>query len=150
MTDRRGVRAYALPSGRMASRLDAPAHAHIVSPSPDGRHFALATFGTPDHFFLADTATGAVRPIEDPVIDLIGWIAHDWLAMRTRQDLVILDTGLRVRQRVRGFSADNSILAGSQILSLEGRALQALEPGAKSPRRAGRVPRNTWLLAPLL
>jgi hypothetical protein len=150
VTDRRGVRAYALPSGRMASRLDAPAHAHIVSPSPDGRHFALATFGTPDHFFLVDTATGAVRSIDDPVIDLIGWIAHDRLAMRTRQDLVILDTGLRVRHRVRGFSADNSIVAGSQILSLEGRTLQALEPGARSPRRAGRVPRNTWLIAPLL
>jgi hypothetical protein len=150
VTDRRGVRAYALPSGRMATRLDAPAQAHIVSPSRDGRRIALATFGTPDRFFLVDTATGAVRPIEDPVIQLVGWLAHDRLAMRTRQDLVILDTGLRVRHRVRGFRADNSIVAGSQILSVDGRALQALQPGARSPRRAGRVPRDTWLIAPLL
>jgi hypothetical protein len=41
VTDRRGVRAYALPSGRIATRLDAPADAHIVSPTPDGRHLAI-------------------------------------------------------------------------------------------------------------
>jgi hypothetical protein len=150
VTDRRGVRAYALPSGRMATRLDAPAHAPIASPSPDGHHFALATFGTPDHFFLVDTGTGAVRPIEVPAVQLIGWLAHDRLAMRTRRDLVILDTVLRVRQRVRRFSAENSIVAGSQILSVDGRAPRALEPGARSPRRAGRVPRDTWLITPLL
>jgi hypothetical protein len=150
VTDRRGVRAYALPSGRMAIRLNAPACAHIVSPSPDGRQFAFATFGTPDHFFLVDTVTGAVRRIGDPVIQLIGWLAHDRLAMRTRQDLVILDTALRVRQRVRGFKAVSSIVAGSQILFVDGRALQALESGARSSRRVGRVPRGTSLIAPLL
>jgi hypothetical protein len=149
VTDRRGVRVYALPSGRMANRLDAPAHAHIVSPSSGGRHFAIATFGTPDHFFLVDIATGAVRPIEEPVIELIGWLARDRLAMRTRRDLLILDTALRVHQRVRGFSPENSIVAGSEILSVHGQALLALEAGAWSPRRVGRITRGTWLIAPL-
>jgi hypothetical protein len=150
VSDRHGLRAHALPSGRMATRLDAPAYAHIVSPSPGGRHFAIATFGTPDHFFLVDTITGAVRPIEDPVIQLIGWLARDRLAVRTRRELVIVDTALRAHQRVRGFGAENSIVAGSQIFSVDGRALQRRDAGARSPRRLGRVTRGTWLIAPLL
>jgi hypothetical protein len=150
VTDRRGVRAYALPSGRLLARLEAPAYAHIVSPSPNSRHLAVATFGTPDHFFLVDTATGAVRPIELPLIELVGWLGHDRLAMRTRRDLVILDTMLRVRDTVRGFSVANSIVAGSQVVAVDGRALKVLDAGASSPRHAGRVPRDTSLIAPLL
>jgi hypothetical protein len=100
--------------------------------------------GTPDHFFLVDTATGAVRRIGDPVIQLIGWLAHDRPAMRTRQDLVILDTALRVRQRVRGFKAVSSIVAGSQILFVEaGRCRRSrVAPGRRAAWAGSHVARR--------
>jgi hypothetical protein len=149
VTDRRGVRVYALPSGRKAARLMAPAGIHTVFPSPDGRHLALATLGPPDPHFLADTATGAVRPIEFPVRQLVGWLSREQLALRTRRELVILDTALHVRKTVRGFREENAIVAGSRVLAVDGRALQVLGAGAPAPRRVGTVPPHTWLIAPL-
>jgi hypothetical protein len=129
--------------------LEAPAGIHTVSPSPDGRHLSLATFGTPDPHFLADTASGAVRPIAIRAIQLVGWLGPDRLAVRTRRELVILDAALQVRNTVRGFRAENSIVGDSRVLAVEGRALLVLDRGARSTRRTGTVPRGTWLIEPL-
>lgn len=150
VTDERGVRTYALPSGRAAGSLEGPAYVHLVAPSPDGRHFALATFDTPvDDYFLADAATGTVRPIDIPDVELIGWLAHDRLAVRTRRELLILDPAQQVHQSLPGFRADQAIVAGSGLLVVDARALSVLKLGASSPQRAGTVPRDTWLIAPL-
>lgn len=149
MTDERGVRVYALPSGRRTTRLGAPAGIHTVSPSPDGRHLALATLGPPDPYFLADTASGVVRPIKLRVMQLIGWLAPDRLAVHTRRELLILDTALHVRKTVRDFRAEHSIVAGPRVLAVDGRALLVLDADAPAPRRAGTAPRDSWLIAPL-
>jgi hypothetical protein len=82
-------------------------------------------------------------------MQLVGWLAHDRLAVHTRRKLVVLDTALQVRKTVRGFRAEHSIVAGSRVVAVDGRALQVLAAGARSPHRAGTVPRGTWLMAPL-
>jgi hypothetical protein len=121
-----------------------------VYPSPDGRHLALATlFGTRDRHFLADTATGAVRPIEIAGMQLAGWLADDRLAVRTRRELMTLDTALQVRDTVPGFRAEQAIVAGSQVLAVDGRALRVLVNGAPPPHPAGTLPRDAWPIAHL-
>jgi hypothetical protein len=67
----------ALPSGRRLASFAVPPAVHDVYRSPDGRHLALQAWNdplsAPELKYLLDTATGAVRPIADPALDLAGW-----------------------------------------------------------------------------
>jgi hypothetical protein len=150
VTDELGVHVCAVRSRRKLLSLTAPAGIHSVHPSPDGRHWALVSLvGRRDRHFLADTATRAVRPIEIAAMQLVGWLADDRLAVRTRRELVTLDTTWQVRARVSRFRADQALVAGSRILAVDGRALRVLDDSGSSPRPAGTFPRTTWLIAPL-
>jgi hypothetical protein len=154
VTDRRGVRVYALPSGRKLATLPAPPDIHSVSASPDGRHLALTALdlnapGIPDRQFLADLTTGAVRPIEIAGMEVIGWLAPDRLAVRTDRELLVLDPTLSVVRRVRTGPLENAIASGADIYARAGRSLLKLSADSVRPRRVGRLPAQTWLSAAL-
>jgi hypothetical protein len=123
---------------------------HDVYRSPDGRHLALQAWNdpmsAPDLKYLLDTATGAVRPIADPALDLAGWRADGLLIADTPTRLLALDPALRVRASVP-FHARQVLVAGSRIYAVDDRALSTVT--FRGSRRTGTVPRDTRLLAAL-
>ena len=149
VSDRRRVRVMALPSGRDVTSVKVPSHMHEADPSADGRYVAMATLGSPDPHFLADTSTGAVRPIELPGVQLAGWIGPDRLAVRTREGLAILDSRLDVVARLAGFRPEQSVVDGEDLFAVAGGTLHAVETSTPSVRAVGELPRDTWLIASL-
>ena len=140
-----------LPSGRRLESYTAPKEVYSVSRSPDGLHLALWAWNDPLSApvleYLLDTTTGAVRAIEDAELDLLGWRADGLLIARTPTELVALDSALQVRERMPGVRAQQVLITGSRILTLNGRALSTVTSDGQ--RRIGTVPAQTRLLAAL-
>jgi hypothetical protein len=150
VTDPRGLRVYALPSGRRVATLAAPPDIHSVAASPDGRHLALTALDQEepllkDRQFLADLTTGIVRPIEIEGAEVIDWLAPDRLALRAPRELLVLDPTLAVVRRIRTPPLEHAIAAGADIVATTGRSLYRLGPANSSLRRVGRLPADTSL-----
>jgi hypothetical protein len=153
VTDPAGVKTYSVPSGRLVHQLAAPASAHRVLPSPDGRWMALThlTEALRDGSFLADLQTGEVRPIAIPRMTLLGWVDDDRLAVRSDRRLRILDTTLREHPVVPGFRPQSALVTRrGDIVATDGRTLVTVRRGAGRVERVGTVPEGTWLVDSLL
>jgi len=145
VTDDAGIRTYALPSGRLLGRRRAPAGIYEIHPSPDDRHFAVASLRTTkDEFFLVPAGAGPVRRITVPRMRLLGWLGEDALAIRADRRLRVLDRALRERA-VEEFRPTEALIDGDRVLAVDGTALIAVRPGAGPPEVLGRVPAGTRL-----
>jgi hypothetical protein len=140
-----------LPSARRLESYAVPDSLHSVGRSPDGRHLALQAWNdpldAPELKYLLDTATGAVRPIEDPELVLEGWRADGLLIARTPNELLALNSALEVRETVRDVRAQQVLVARSRVFTVYDRALGIVT--AAGQRRIGTMPRQTWLIAAL-
>ena len=150
VTNPRGLRVYALPSGRKLATLPAPPDIHNVSAAPNGRHLALTALDREapdltDRHFLADLTTGAVRPLEIAGVEIIDWLGPDRIAVRTRRELLVLDPALAVVRRIRTAPLENAIASGADISAHTGRSLLRLGPDDTNLQRVGRLPADTWL-----
>jgi hypothetical protein len=148
VSDPRGVKSYAVPSGRLVHELAGPAGPHQVLPSPNGRWLALThlTEGLRDRSFLADVRTGEVRPIPIPRLTLLGWVEKQRLAVRSDRRLRILDTALRERLEVAGFRPLSALITHrGDVVAVHGNALVSIRRGADRVEQIGSVPDGTWL-----
>lgn len=149
--DDRYLNVHSLPSVRRLASYAVPDSIHSVFPSPDGRHLALQAWNdpldAPERKYLLDTATGTVRPIENPQLELEGWRRDGLLVVRTPTELLALSSALEVHERVP-VRAQQVLLAGSGIFAVNRRQLSVIEVDGQQ-RRVGTLPRDTWLVAAL-
>jgi hypothetical protein len=128
-----------------------PDSVHAVYRSPDGRLLALQAWNdpldAPKLKYLLETATGAMRPIESPELELVGWRRDGHLIAHTPTELLALDSALEVRERVPDVRAQQVHLAGTRAFVLKDRALSIVAAGVQ--RRVGTVPAQTWLIEAL-
>ena len=149
--ENRELHVDSLPSARRLQSYAVPDAVHSVYRSPDRRHLALQAWNdpldAPELKYLLETATGVVRPIESPELELEGWRADGLLIARTPTELLAFDSALEVRERVPGVRAQQVLLVGSRILAANRRALSVVTTGGQ--RRIGTMPAQTWLIAAL-